>query len=216
MFISFGLNGTLVDSLSLKKIWNEELPSFYSKKNSVDLEEAKKIVFSQYYTARFVEGDIESSWDNLDYWLERLGLASFKKDIETNSQKFFRIYPEVKDALQLLKEKNSLILMTGVNPELIELELRSTGLVNVFDQVFSSQEISNSAKQPRTFTKLLEILDCSTDELFHVGSNYERDYLFPSSVGIVSYLMDRGNHYKEHNEFKVINLNDFIEKTRLA
>lgn len=216
MFVSFGLNGTIVDSTFLKKIWVEEIPSFYAKKNSLDLEEAKKIVFSQYYVARFVEGTIESSWENLDYWLERLGLASFKKEVETSHNRFFKIYPEVKDCLNVLKESSSLILITGCNPEVIELELRSIGLINVFEQVFSSQDVSSSAKQPRTYTKVLESLNCSSDELIHVGSNYERDYLFPSSVGIVSYLLDRTNKYKDYNEFKVSNLNEFVDKTGLA
>lgn len=216
MFISFGLNGTIVDSTHLKRIWNEEIPAFFAKQNSLDVNEAKKIVFSEYYSARSVEGVMQNNWENIEYWIERLKIPEFRKEFDSNAKKFFTLYPEVKNCLELLKKEHSLVLITGVNSDLLELELRTVGLLNYFEQVFSSYDISEGPKTPKTFSKALEALNCSTEELIHIGSNYERDYLFPSSVGIVSYLLDRRLKYKEANEFKVLNLNEFVDKTGLV
>ena len=68
--ISLDMDGTLMKSRFVDKVWMEGVPSLYADKAGLDFAEAKEHVISEY--ARV--GSDRMEWYDLLYWIDRFGL----------------------------------------------------------------------------------------------------------------------------------------------
>ena len=62
MIISFDMDGTIIDMNFDEFLWREEIPKLYAKKNGLSLEEAKKVVFKEYFDV----GDEDLRWYDVE------------------------------------------------------------------------------------------------------------------------------------------------------
>lgn len=108
-YISFDMDGTLLNEEFDKLIWNEEIPKLYAKKNNLDIETAKKEVYKDYF--QDITKEKIENWTNIDFWFKRFELNNWKgllKDLKD----ILCIYDDVEPILKYLSKKYKLIIIT--------------------------------------------------------------------------------------------------------
>jgi len=75
--ISLDMDGTLVNSRFVDKVWMEGMPMLYAEKTGLDFPVAKSYVVGEYTKI----GSDRLEWYDLMYWIERFGLKVGKDDL---------------------------------------------------------------------------------------------------------------------------------------
>ncbi|MDI6825607.1 MAG: HAD family hydrolase [Candidatus Aenigmarchaeota archaeon] len=193
-YISFDLDGTLIDSLDFEiSFWNETIPRIFSKQHNVPFSEAKKIVLNAY--RKFSKEEVE--WHIPEYWFKKFKLkddwTSAIKDLKDR----IKIFPEVKRILRKLSKKYKLVLLTHSLQESVELKMAKLGIQKYFYKIFSAIEDFSLVKyDERVYKILIEKLRINAKELVHVGDDHKCDYSTPRRIGIRAILIDRSGKRK--------------------
>jgi len=194
-YISFDLDGTLADESFDKLVWNEEIPKMYAEKSKISLEDAKKIIYSEYYKALYIE--FVKSWTDIEYWFNRLGLNNWQKLIQDMKGNVF-VYPDVLEILEYLSKKYKLIIISAAYDKFLNVKLEAQGIKKYFSQVFSiPSDFGIPEKNRDAFFKVLEKLKIQPNELVHIGDDHNKDYTVPMSIGIKSFHLVRSKQLKE-------------------
>lgn len=210
--VSFDLDGTLFDNMFVDSVWLEEIPRLYSVKSGISVDDAKRIVKSEYDLV----GNDRLEWYDIGYWIGKFGfnveagelLRSLKHKIET--------YPEVPTVLEQLRQRGfRLVVVTNARREFVELELEKANMRDSFDRVFSSTSDFGVVKNTvRLYEKVCSILGVSPQELVHVGDDRKFDFDVPRKLGILAFHLDRtGKHEGEFAINTLEELNGRLEKT---
>lgn len=102
------------------------------------------------------------------------------------------------DFLSGLAKKYRLTVLSNTNyPPLIHDNLRAMGVVQHFNQVFTSVEIGIRKPHSAIFQHTLESLEISADQAVYIGDSYEADYLGASAAGMRCILIDPSGQYPE-------------------
>jgi len=183
--ISFDLEGTLVDMVFSDKVWNEGVPRLFALKNDLSFEEAKRIVMDEY--ARIGENRVE--WYDIAYWFNRFGLSGLESLLE-EYKGYIRFFPEVKEVLEELSGKFTLVLATNSNRLFIKALAKE--IMHYFRQIFSATSDFKLLKGNSEFyRRICGILKVRPEEVVHVGDRWVDDFQSPRSIGIRAYLLDR-------------------------
>jgi len=183
--ISFDLEGTLVDMVFSDKVWNEGVPRLFALKNGLSFEEAKRIVMNEY--ARIGENRVE--WYDIAYWFKRFGLSGLESLLE-EYKGYIRFFPEVKEVLDELSGKFTLVLATNSNRLFIKALAKE--ITHYFRQIFSATSDFKLLKGNSEFySRVCGILKVRPEEVVHVGDRWVDDFQSPRSIGIRAYLLDR-------------------------
>jgi putative hydrolase of the HAD superfamily len=194
--ISFDLDGTLVKSTFADKVWLEGLPELYSREKNVPLNKAKNFIFGFYEKI----GENKKEWYDIDWWFDKFKLNESWQDLLDKYRNHIKLYSETIETLEILKNKYDLIIISNAKREFIDIQLKKTNLNIYFKYVFSSLSDFNLVKKtPDVYRQLLSLLKIKSDEIIHLGDNFEFDYISPKKIGISSYYLDRkkkekGNH----------------------
>ena len=185
--ISFDLDDTLIEEDYDKFIWYVALPKLYSQQKGVRFEDALKFILDEYNKI-----PARGEWYNVSYWLDRFGLKADRKEFMMHYHHYIRLFPDTKPALDALKRKYKLILITNSSREFIDVKLESTGLEGYFDHVFSATtDFARSKTGANIFTRIAKIVKLKPDEILHVGNHRDFDYDKPRSIGMNAILIDR-------------------------
>jgi len=198
--ISFDLDGTLVDHSFADGVWLEGLAELYARKRGLDPEEARRELLSLY--DRVGDGALE--WYDLGYWFQVLDLEGSPRDLLVRYRDRVTPYPEVHEVLGQLQGRFRLVLFSNGCRPFMETELERAGLTGFFERAISSVTDFKRVKDPEAYLRLCRLLGVSPEEVVHVGDNKRFDYIYPSSVGIRSFLLSRGSdggHLKNLREF---------------
>lgn len=186
--VSFDLDGTLATEDFDNVLWNEEIPFIFSKTHGVSLDEARRVVFSEYYKALYIEKI--KDWTSLSYWCDRFSISS--EDIYVDMKSKVKIYEEVLDVLNYLKDKYDLVVVTNASKEFMDFKLNLEGINSFFYKRFSAPVLSKSSKKDIFMYKLvLESLGVDASEIVHVGDSSYFDKEIPEQLGIKCFLLDR-------------------------
>ena len=203
--ISLDLTGTISTEDFSNSVWLEGIPELYARRNGLDLERAKEIVFSQYKEI----GEERSEWYDIKYWFGRLGLGDGWRDLLNSYRDRVRIFEDAREAIPLLGERYRLILLSNAGREFIEMELGEGGLLHFFDTIISAtQDMGEVKKTPSFYRKVLKSLGLEPHELLHAGDHILFDYRAPRRVGIRAYLVDREG--KRRARFRIKSLKELI------
>ncbi len=187
-YISLDMDGTLVDPEFTDWVWGYGIPSLYGRKAGLPFETAKEIVVKAY--ERVGEGAVE--WYDIKYWFRLFELEEDWKDLMRQFVDKIKVYPDVKQSLEQLKERFPLILTSNAGREFIEIEMEATGLDRYFDRIFSATSDFRVVKKTGQFyEQVCQLLNVAPHEVVHVGDHYEFDYLVPRQLGIRAYYLDR-------------------------
>lgn len=186
--ISFDLDGTLVHPEYSDIVWRSAIPELVAKKRSVDIEEAKDFVYSQYDLI----GDERMEWYQIGYWFDRFGIDEDWKEIMELHSKVIKPYPEVIDVLERLKDSFPLVIISNAAREFIHIEMKKAHLYGYFSRIFSATtDFQEVKKTERFYRKVCDILEIDPMDLIHVGDHWHFDYLVPRGIGIRAFYLDR-------------------------
>lgn len=206
-YISFDLDGTIVDFSFNIKVWYDGVAELLAQKNGIKFEDALSYISEEY--EKMSDNRIE--WYDLDYWLKFFGLNYNWKDLLYKYRKEVRIFPEARDVLKELSSVAPLILTSNAMREFIDIELEETGIREYFFNIFSATSDFKTVKNdPGFYLNILKQIKCMPHEIVHVGDHREFDYLIPSRIGINAYLLERRGI--ESGDHVVKNLNEFCNR----
>jgi putative hydrolase of the HAD superfamily len=204
--ISFDMDGTLVNPEFTDWVWLHGIPKLYAEKAKIPFDEAKHFVVEEYLKV----GESAIEWYDIKYWFSFFQLEKSWKDLMYRYVDKIKIYLDVNDILDRLKEKYRIILTSNAGREFIDVEMEITGLGRYFNRIFSATSDFGEVKKTAGFyQRICQILGVHPQEIVHVGDHYEFDYVVPRSLGIHAFYLDRSGEKK--GDFIISDLRD-LEK----
>ncbi|MEM2289342.1 MAG: HAD family hydrolase [Candidatus Hadarchaeales archaeon] len=189
--VSFDMDGTLFQPTFADEVWHEHLPRLYARRLGIPLEEAKRVVESEYERV----GDERREWYDLEFWILKFGLGVTKEEIFSACGGKVKLYPEARGVLEALFKRFRLVICTNAPKEFAQFQLEKAGIRDMFFRVYSALTDFGELKKCSTFQRILSELGLGPEELVHVGDHPKFDLEVPRSFGIRSYLMDRTGRF---------------------
>jgi len=184
--ISLDMDGTLVNSRFVDKVWMEGMPMLYAEKTGLDFPVAKSFVVDEYTKI----GSDRLEWYDLMYWIERFGLKVGKDEILQMYEDEIETYPEVQEVLDLLSLDYDLVVTSNAAREFIDIELE--GLSDYFRETFSAtSDFREVKKSPLIYGTVCAHMDAKPFEVLHIGDHYNYDYESPLEAGLDALFLDR-------------------------
>ena len=184
--ISLDMDGTLVNSRFVDKVWMEGMPMLYAEKTGLDFPVAKSFVVGEYMKI----GSDRLEWYDLMYWIERFGLKVGKDEILQMYEDEIETYPEVQEVLDLLAENYELVVTSNAAREFIDIELE--GLSDYFSETFSAtSDFREVKKSPLIYGTVCAHMGAKPFEVLHIGDHYNYDYESPLDAGLDALFLDR-------------------------
>jgi HAD superfamily hydrolase (TIGR01549 family) len=185
-FISLDMDGTLVNSRFVDKVWMEGMPRLYAEKTGQEFAAAKEYVIGEYMKI----GSDHLEWYDLKYWIDKFGLQIGKEDLLELYEDEIETYPEVLEALDLLTEDYVLVVTSNAAREFIDIELE--GLQDYFNETFSvTSDFRDVKKSPLVYGAVCAHLKAKPFEVLHIGDHYDYDYEAPLEAGLDALFLDR-------------------------
>ncbi len=212
-YISFDLDGTLIHEN--KKfdyiLWSVEIPKLYAKKNRVSLKEARKEIFSQYYSSKYIDKLNDKDWTRVTYWLKRFRLEKDLENLVSKMKKHVNISKKTIGVLKRLSKKHDLILITASDPQFIKIKLETDRIEKYFKRIFSIDSLKVQNKDEKMYLKVLKQLKAKPEEIAHVGDGRKVDFEIPSNLGIIAFHL---NHKGSKEKNSVKSLVEFEQKLK--
>jgi putative hydrolase of the HAD superfamily len=184
--ISLDMDGTLVNSRFVDKVWMEGMPRLYAERSGLDLPAAREYVIGEYMKI----GSDHLEWYDLKFWIDKFGLSIGKEEILELYEDEIEVYPEVEEVLELLSENYELVVTSNAAREFIDIEL--DGLQGYFREVFSAtSDFREVKKSPLLYGAICAHLDARPFEVLHIGDHYSYDYESALDAGLDALFLDR-------------------------
>jgi HAD superfamily hydrolase (TIGR01549 family) len=184
--ISLDMDGTLVKSRFVDKVWMEGMPMLYAEKTGLDFTVAKSYVVGEYMKI----GSDKLEWYDLLYWIERFGLKVGKDELLQMYEDEIETYPEVQEVLDLLAGSYELVVTSNAAREFIDIELE--GLSDYFSETFSAtSDFREVKKSPLIYGTVCAHMGAKPFEVLHIGDHYNYDYESPLEAGLDALFLDR-------------------------
>jgi putative hydrolase of the HAD superfamily len=178
----------------------------YALKNNLSLEEATEKIIAEYEKV----GDGSLKWYDIKYWFEFFKLPGHWNDLLQKYRKEVRLFPEVKEVIEVLSKNFKLIVTSNAAREFVEIEIKETGIEPYFFRIFSAtSDFGQVKKTPQFYQQVCEIIEVNPFQMVHVGDHYEFDFLAPQKLGIKTYHLDRNGNRPE-DDFTIKNLKKLI------
>jgi len=110
--------------------------------------------------------------DSLDKSMKVFKIDSSMKSDLLNLYKILSTFPEVKDALNILKEKKyKLAILSNGTPSLLNELVKSNNLEYVFDDVFSIEEVKVYKPDPKVYNIPIKKYQIQKNEVAYLSAN---------------------------------------------
>ena len=153
--------------------------------------------------------------DSLDKSIKNFKIDSSMKSELLNLYKVLSPYPEVKEVLKKLKEKNyKLAILSNGTPALLNELVKSNNLDNLFDNLFSIEEVGIYKPDSKVYDMPIKKYQIKTNEVVFLSSN-TWDVSGGGNYGYNAIWVNRNNNifdnldYKTKDEIK--NLKQLLE-----
>jgi len=134
-------------------------------------------------------------------------MKAFKIDIEMKNEllnlyKVLSPYPEVKETLEKLKEKKyKLAILSNGTPSLLNELVKSNDLQNLFDDIFSIEEVKIYKPDSRVYDLPIKKFKFRKDEIVFLSAN-TWDVSGAGNYGFNSIWVNRSNNIFDSLDFK--------------
>ena len=184
--ISLDMDGTLVNSRFVDKVWMEGMPMLYAEKTGLDFPAAREYVIGEYMKI----GSDHLEWYDLKFWIDKFGLSVEKEHLLELYEDEIEVYPEVEEVLELLSQNYELVVTSNAAREFIDIEL--DGLQGYFREVFSAtSDFREVKKSSLLYGAICAHMDARPFEVLHIGDHYRYDYESALDAGLDALFLDR-------------------------
>ena len=143
--------------------------------------------------------------DSLDKSMKVFEIDSSMKSDLLNLYKILSTFPEVKDALNILKEKKyKLAILSNGTPSLRNELVKSNNLDNIFDDVFSIEEVKAYKPDPKVYNIPINKYQIQKNEVAYLSAN-TWDVTAGGNYGFNPIWVNRNNNIFDNLDFKPIN-----------
>jgi len=143
--------------------------------------------------------------DSLDKSMKVFKIDSSMKSDLLNLYKILSTFPEVKDALNILKEKKyKLAILSNGTPSLLNELVKSNNLEYVFDDVFSIEEVKVYKPDPKVYNIPIKKYQIQKNEVAYLSAN-TWDVSAGGNYGFDPIWVNRNNNIFDNLDFKPIN-----------
>ena len=143
--------------------------------------------------------------DSLDKSMKVFEIDSSMKIDLLNLYKILSTFPEVKDALNILKEKKyKLAILSNGTPSLLNELVKSNNLDNIFDDVFSIEEVKAYKPDPKVYNIPIKKYQIQKNEVAYLSAN-TWDVSAGGNYGFNPIWVNRNNNIFDNLDFKPIN-----------
>ena len=143
--------------------------------------------------------------DSLDKSMKVFEIDSSMKIDLLNLYKILSTFPEVKDALNILKEKKyKLAILSNGTPSLLNELVKSNNLDNIFDDVFSIEEVKAYKPDPKVYNIPINKYQIQKNEVAYLSAN-TWDVSAGGNYGFNPVWVNRNNNIFDNLDFKPIN-----------
>lgn len=135
--------------------------------------------------------------------------AHFDELFEVFRSDAWAIFPETKDVLGKLKEKNyKLGIISNFDSRVYDV-MNKLEIDEYFDSFVISSEAGHAKPDPNIFHIALHDIGSDPKECIHIGDNIYNDFHGARSLGIQALVLDRENDYESiGNQHKITNLEE--------
>ena len=143
--------------------------------------------------------------DSLDKSMKVFEIDSSMKIDLLNLYKILSTFPEVKNALNTLKEKKyKLAILSNGTPSLLNGLVKSNNLDNIFDDVFSIEEVKAYKPDPKVYNIPINKYQIQKNEVAYLSAN-TWDVSAGGNYGFNPIWVNRNNNIFDNLDFKPIN-----------
>ncbi len=139
--------------------------------------------------------------------------AHFDELFEVFRSRAWAIFPETKEVLNKLKDKNyKLGIISNFDSRVYDV-MNNLEIHEYFDSFIISSEAGHAKPDPNIFHIALAQIGSDPKECIHIGDNIYNDFHGPRSLGIHALLLDRENDYESiGDEHKIANLEEILKR----
>ena len=153
--------------------------------------------------------------DSLDKSMKLFNIDNSMKEELLNLYKVLSTFPEVKDALNKLKEKNyKLAILSNGTPYLLNELVRSNNLENIFNDIFSIEEVKIFKPASKVYDLPIKKYQIQKNEIVFLSAN-TWDVSGAGNYGYNSVWVNRNKSIFDNLDYKpnhkVENLSQLIE-----
>ena len=142
--------------------------------------------------------------DSLDKSMKVFEIDSSMKSDLLNLYKILSTFPEVKDALNILKEKKyKLAILSNGTPSLLNELVKSNNLDNIFDDVFSIEEVKAYKPDPKVYNIPIKKYQIQKNEVAYLSAN-TWDVSAGGNYGFNPIWVNRNNNIFDNLDFKPV------------
>ena len=173
----------------------------------------------EYTWLRSLMGRHKDFWqiteDSLDKSMQAFNINKAMKNELLDLYKILSPYPEVKETLEKLKEKRyKLAILSNGTPALLNELVKSNGLQNLFDDIFSIEEVKIYKPSSKVYDMPVKKYSIKNEEVAFLSAN-TWDVSGGGNYGFTSIWVNRNKNifdnldYKPSNEIN--NLKQFLD-----
>ena len=153
--------------------------------------------------------------DSLDKSMKFFNIESSMKDELLDLYKVLSTFPEVKNTLIKLKEKNyKLAILSNGTPQLLSDLVKSNDLENMFDDIFSIEEVGIYKPSPKVYDLPVVKYKIQKNEIMFLSAN-TWDISGAGNYGYNPVWVNRNNNILDNLDYKIKNeiksLNQLID-----
>jgi len=140
--------------------------------------------------------------DSLEKSMKKFNINNNMRNELLNLYKVLSTFSEVKETLQNLKEKNfKLAILSNGTPELLDHLVSTNNLENIFDDIFSIEEVKIYKPDSRVYGLPIKKFKFRKDEIVFLSAN-TWDVSGAGNYGFNSIWVNRSNNIFDSLDFK--------------
>jgi len=153
--------------------------------------------------------------DSLDKSMQTFKIDSSMKNELLDLYKVLSTFPEVKEVLNKLKKKNyKLAILSNGTPSLLKELVKSNNLDNIFDDIFSIEEVKTYKPDPKVYNIPIKKYQIQKNEVAYLSAN-TWDVSAGGNYGFNPVWLNRNNSIFDNLDYvpkyQIENLSKLIE-----
>ena len=140
--------------------------------------------------------------DSLDKSMQAFKIDSLMRNELLDLYKVLSTFPEVKEVLNKLKKKNyKLAILSNGTPSLLKELVKSNNLDNIFDDIFSIEEVKTYKPDPKVYNIPIKKYQIQKNEVAYLSAN-TWDVSAGGNYGFNPVWINRNNNIFDNLDFK--------------